>query len=161
MSVTLDGIAKGYIVDRAVGVLKEKGAERVLVDAGGDLGSASNTSQDAEWKVAVQDPRNESGSIGTLHLRDQSVATSGDYFQYFTEDKRLHHIIDPRTGRSPEHTSAVTVVAPTAMDADALSTAVMVLGPPDGLRLLNKLENVEGLIVTKEQDILRSKGLSH
>jgi thiamine biosynthesis lipoprotein len=161
MSITLDGIAKGHIVDRTVETLKLNGAEQVLVDAGGDIGSLGDGSLGDGWKVAIQDPRNEGRSLGILRLQGQSVATSGDYLQYFTEDKSLHHILDPRTGRSPEHTSAVTIVAPTVMDADALTTALFVLGPRDGLRLLNNQpEGVEGLIVTKGGDVLRSKALS-
>lgn len=160
MSVTLDGIAKGYIVDRAVRVLEERGAERVLVDAGGDMGSVGERSPGECWRVAIQHPRNEKSYLGTVQLHGESVATSGDYLQYFTEDKRFHHILDPRTGRSPDHTSAVTVVTPTAMEADALSTAVFVLGPQAGLRLVAKLRGVEGVIVTKELDVLTSTGLS-
>ncbi len=160
MSVTLDGIAKGYIVDRAVQVLEELGAERVLVDAGGDMGTVGERSPGEGWRLAIQHPRNQKSYLGTLQLHGESVATSGDYLQYFTEDKRLHHILDPRTGRSPDHTSAVTVVTPTAMEADALSTAVFVLGPRDGLRLLDHLQNVEGVIVTKGQEVLRSRKMS-
>jgi len=161
MSITLDGIAKGYIVDRAIRVLKENGAEQVLVDVGGDIGSVSERSRGGKgWRVAIQDPRDEDNSLGVLQLQGQSVATSGDYLQYFTEDKCFHHILDPRIGRSPVHTSAVTIVAATAMDADALSTAVFVLGAQDGLRLINRLEGVEGMIVTKGYDVIMSRELS-
>jgi thiamine biosynthesis lipoprotein len=160
MSVTLDGIAKGYIVDRAVRVLEELGAKRVLIDAGGDMGTVGERSPGEGWRLAIQHPRNQKSYLGTLQLHGESVATSGDYLQYFTEDKRLHHILDPRTGRSPAYTSAVTVVTPTAMEADALSTAVFVLGPRDGLRLLNQLQNVEGVIVTKRQEVLRSRKMN-
>lgn len=160
MSVTLDGIAKGYIVDRTVEVLKGAGAERVMIDAGGDMASAGRGPTDEPWHVAIQDPHAADGYLGLLRLRGECVATSGDYIQVFTEDRRFHHILDPRTGRSPDHTSAVTVVTPTAMDADALSTAIFVLGPTDGLELLARLEDVEGVIVTKEQDVLRTRGLS-
>jgi thiamine biosynthesis lipoprotein len=72
----------------------------------------------------------------------------------------LHHIIDPRSGSSPEHTSGVSVVAPTAMAADALSTAALVLGPVEGMELLDRLDGVEGMIVTKDQIAHRSRGLS-
>lgn len=160
MSVTLDGIAKGYIVDRAARVLKEDGAQQVLVDGGGDMASMGGGSWGENWRVAVQNPRQGSEPLAVLHLQGESVATSGDYFQYFTADKRFHHILDPRTGRSPEQTSAVTIVAPTAMDADALSTAVFVLGPREGLRFLDQVDGVEGMIVTKDQVVLGSEGIS-
>ena len=157
MSVTLDGIAKGYIVDRTVAAMVETGAEQVTVDAGGDVASGGKD-VGAGLPVGIQDPRDPRAVLEVLELHGTAIATSGDYVQSFTEDRTLHHILDPRTGRSPKHTSAVTVVTPTAMDADALSTAVLVLGPRDGLGLLDRLDDVEGLIVTKSQDQIRSRG---
>ncbi len=158
MAITLDGIAKGYVVDRAVARLAASGAERVLVEAGGDLATAGNGADEQDWRVAIQNPHDARGSLGVLHLRGEGVASSGDYIQTFTEDRRLHHILDPRTGRSPEHTSGVTVVARTAMDADALSTSAFVMGPEEGLALLEGLDGVEGLIVTKDGTELATRG---
>ena len=160
MAVTLDGIAKGYIVDRAVEVLRERGATRVLVNAGGDMASVGEGLGDDAWRIGLQDPRVADRSLGVVLLRGESVATSGDYMQYLTPDMSLHHIIDPRTGSSPGHTSGVSVVAPSTMAADALSTAALVLGPGEGIELLDRLEGVEGMIVTKDQTVLRSRGLS-
>lgn len=160
MAVTLDGIAKGYIVDRAVDVLRQRGAERVLVNAGGDMASAGEPLEGDAWRIGLQDPRVADGSLGTLGLRGEAVATSGDYVQYLTPDMSLHHIIDPRTGSSPAHTSGVSVVAPSAMVADALSTATLVLGPGEGMELLDRLDGIEGMIVTKDQKVLKSRGLS-
>ena len=158
MSITLDGIAKGYIVDRAVRALMENGADRVIVDGGGDIASGGRGTARDQWRVGIQDPRRAEGVLHFLDLRGECVATSGDYVQTFTEDRRLHHIVDPRTGRSPDHTSGVTVVAPAAMDADALSTAVFILGPADGLDLLERLQDVDGMIITKEQQVFRTAG---
>lgn len=159
MAITLDAIAKGYIVDRAVGVLNDQGVERVLVDAGGDMSSSGEGLLGGGWKIAIQDPRARDRALGTLELQGESIATSGDYVQYLTEDMSTHHIVDPRTGRSPEHTSAVTIVTSSAMKADALATAVLVLGPEEGISLMNRLEDVEGMVVTKGQEIIVSKGL--
>ena len=158
MSVTLDGIAKGYIVDRTVRVLVAAGAERVIVDAGGDMASGGPGSLEDPWTVGVQDPHERRGSLGRVRLGGECIATSGDYMQTFTEDRRSHHIIDPRTGTSPGHTSSVTVVARTAMEADALSTAVLVLGPEAGMELLGRLDGTEGVIVTKKRAVLRTVG---
>ena len=160
MAVTLDGIAKGYIVDQAVEVLRRHGATGVLVNAGGDMASAGESLGGDAWRIGLQDPRVVGGSLGTLRLRGESVATSGDYVQYLTPDMSLHHILDPRTGSSPDHTSGVSVVAPSAMAADALSTTALVLGPREGMELLDRLDGVEGMIVTKEQTVLSSRGLS-
>ncbi|MBI4520039.1 MAG: FAD:protein FMN transferase [Gemmatimonadetes bacterium] len=160
MAITLDGIAKGFVVDRTVGVLLDWGAERVMVAASGDIASAGGSATDDHWRVAIQDPRDAHGSRGVLRLHGECVATSGDYMQSFTPDRNIHHILDPRTGRSPDHTSAVTIVASTAMDADALSTSVFVLGPQRGLQLLDRLDRVEGLIITKDQTELRTRGFA-
>jgi thiamine biosynthesis lipoprotein len=160
MSVTLDGIAKGYIVDRTVATLVGAGADRVLVDAGGDMASGGEGSVDEPWTVAVQDPRDVHGAVDLVHLAGGCIATSGDYLQWFTEDRTAHHIIDPRTGRSPIHTASVSVVADSAMTADALSTAVMVLGPEAGVRLLEPLDSVEGLVVNKSGEALRTRGFA-
>ena len=159
MAVTLDGIAKGYIVDRAVEVLRKRGAERVLVNAGGDMASAGEALGGDAWRIALQDPRVPDGNLGVVRLQGESVATSGDYMQFLTPDMSLHHILDPRTGLSPEHTSGVSVVAPSAMAADALSTATLVLGPGEGMELLDRLDGIEGMIITKDQTVLRSRGL--
>ncbi len=159
-SVTLDGIAKGYVVDRTVGTLVSHGAERVLIDAGGDMASGGEGSAADPWRIAIQDPADARASLGLVRLGGECIATSGDYMQAFTQDRRFHHIIDPRTGRSPEHTSAVTVVTTSAMDADALSTAAMVLGPEDGLELLDRLDDTEGVIVTKRNDRFVTSGWS-
>ena len=159
MAVTLDGIAKGYIVDRAVEVLRKRGAERVLVNAGGDMASAGEALGGDAWRIALQDPRVPDGSLGVVRLQGESIATSGDYMQFLTPDMSLHHILDPRTGLSPEHTSGVSVVAPSAMAADALSTATLVLCPGEGMELLDRLDGIEGMIITKDQTVLRSRGL--
>lgn len=157
MAVTLDGIAKGYIVDRTVDVLADRGAERVLVDAGGDMSTGGARSVAEPWTVAVQDPRRAEDTAAVVRLAGESIATSGDYQGSFTSDRRFHHVIDPRTGRSPPESSSVSVVAETAMMADALSTAVMVLGPEEGLALLVDRADAEGLVVTKEGERLRTE----
>lgn len=149
-ALTLDGIAKGYVVDRTVAVLAATEAERVLVDAGGDIASGGAGVMDEPWSIAIQHPTDPARPVGHVRLAGQAVATSGDYMQAFTQDRRHHHILDPRTGRSPTHTSAVTVVAGSAMDADALSTALLVLGPKAGLELLDRVSGAEGLLVGKD-----------
>lgn len=159
VSLTLDGLAKGFVVDRAVAVLVAAGAERVVVDAGGDMASGGPGVGAEPWTVGVQDPHHADGSLGRVRLGGDAVATSGDYMRSFTPDRQHHHILDPRTGRSPDHTSSVTVVAGTAMDADALSTALLVMGPEAGLPFLERLPGAEGLMVDKEGTRTASAGL--
>jgi len=96
-----------------------------------------------------------------VRLGGECIATSGDYMQAFTQDRRFHHIIDPRTGYSPEQTSAVTVITTSAIDADALSTGMMVLGPAEGFRLMKSLDDTEGVIVTKQGELMTTPGLDY
>ncbi len=149
MRVTLDGIAKGYIVDQCVRLLASMGAQRVLVDAGGDIRTSVDPSDREPWTVAVQDPHDARRHDGLVRMGDGALATSADNQNTFTVDGSVHHILDPRTGRSPDETSSVSVVAPTAMAADGLSTALMVLGPEAGLAHLEAHPQAEGMMVTK------------
>ena len=158
MSVSLDGIAKGYILDRVVAQVTAAGAAGVLADGGGDVSAGEGEVAGTGWPVGVEHPREPGTMLGTIEVRHQGVATSGDYMRAYTDDLRHHHIVDPRTGASPGHTSAATVVAPSAMDADALATAAMVLGPVHGIELLERVDGAEGIIVTRELDLVRSSG---
>ena len=161
MSVTLDGLAKGYIVDRGVAELKRLGFGHVTVEAGGDLMSLGTKEEDAPWKVGVQSPRaSHTGVMASFTLRDRAAATSGDYMQPFTPDFRLHHILDPRTGQSPLELASATITAPTAMQADALATTVMVLGSERGLELVARMPGVEGYVISKEMRVSQSRGFA-
>jgi thiamine biosynthesis lipoprotein len=160
MALTLDGVAKGFIVDRAAAGLLAAGAERVMVEAGGDVASTGRPGDGFDgWQLAIQDPREANGVLGVLTIDGEGVSTSGDYVHTFSDDREAHHIVDPRTGRSPDDASSATIIAPTAMEADALSTSVLVLGPTEGVALLDRLDGVEGLIVTKDGTAVRSAGL--
>ena len=158
VAVSLDGIAKGYILDRAVARATDAGAAGVLADGGGDISAGEGEVAGRGWPVGVEHPREPGTVLGTIEVRHQGVATSGDYMRAHTPDLRHHHVVDPRTGASPSHAAAATVVARSAMDADALATAAMVLGPVHGIRLLERLDGAEGLIVTKNLDLVRSSG---
>ena len=160
MRVTLDGIAKGFVVDRTLDRLVSDGAERVLVDAGGDMAAGGGGSHRDPWTVAVEDPFGGGRPGGVVRLAGGCVATSGDYLHAFTEDRRHHHIIDPRTGCSPASASAVTVLADSAMQADALSTALMVLGPDEGVKLAEEVDGAEVLIVDKRGARTESSGFA-
>jgi thiamine biosynthesis lipoprotein len=152
MGLTLDGIAKGYIVDRGVEVLREHGFENILVEAGGDLVAKGHRAGGDSWRLGVANPppENASGYLTTFSATDLAVATSGDYLQYFQADKSTHHIIDPLTQTSTGELASVTVLAPIAMLADALSTTLMVLGLDAGLQLANQLPEAEALLVGKD-----------
>ncbi|MHC1610060.1 MAG: FAD:protein FMN transferase [Candidatus Methanospirareceae archaeon] len=153
MSITLGGIAKGYAVDCACEKLIEAGIKHALVDIGGDM-RAVGDKNGAPWEVALQNPRNKSEYITIIKLDNESVATSGDYERYFFEGgKRVHHIIDPKTGYPADECISVTVITENCVDADALSTAVFVMGPEDGKALLDEL-GVKGLIISSDKRII-------
>ncbi len=148
MAIALGGIAKGYAVDRAIEVLQEEGVQNTIVNAGGDLRAVGRRSASRPWRVGIQDPRREDALLTDLSLIGRAVATSGDYERFYIfEGIRYHHILDPRTGRPARGCRSVTVIAPTAMEADALATAVFVLGPERGRALLQRRDGVEGMIV--------------
>ena len=160
MFITLDGIAKGYIVDAAIAELEQRDFTQVMVDAGGDIGG-SRRGDGSSWHIAIQDPRGSTGkSIAVTQLPNGALATSGDYRHAYTPDFQLNHILDPRTGFSPLELSSVSVSAPTACVADALATGIMVLGSQAGLALAERLSNVECLLVTKADKVIRSAGFS-
>jgi len=162
MALDLGGIAKGYIVDRAVEAMRRAGATAALVDAGGDIYGLGTPPRRDCWRIAVRDPAAPSGPTGAvlpdlvLSLIDRAVATSGDYERFVTLDgKRYSHIVDPRSGRPVAHMASVTVIAEQCTEADALATAVSVLGPDKGLALIESLPNVEALILHKAGGRLR------
>lgn len=165
MKLDFGGIAKGYAVDRACELLKKSGIESGMVNAGGNMRVWGNK----VWKIALQNPRDKSGYITVLRLKNTSVATSGDYERYFFLDKkRISHIINPLSGYSAEETISATIITEKAVAADALSTAVFVLGPEKGLGLIEKIKSksfavppsAECLIIDNERKISRSSGFS-
>ena len=160
--ITLDGIAKGRVIDGGLEVLRQLGFANVLVEAGGDLRTAGGRADGAPWQVGIAHPRDaeRGGMLSVLQVLTRAVATSGDYMNAFTADFSEHHIIDPRTGRSPVELASATVLAATAMDADALSTSLMVLGAEAGLALAERLDGVEAVLVTKDLRVLKTRGLA-
>jgi thiamine biosynthesis lipoprotein len=161
MGISLGGIAKGYAVDRAVAVLRESGIKGGIVSAGGDLFAFGRKGNGEFWKVGVRNPRDQSRNISVLPVSDLAVATSGDYERYrMVDGRRYHHILDPRTGYPSKGCMSVTVVAKNALEADALATAAFVLGPEEGLALLEKLPDIEGVVVDSNGKITASSGLT-
>ena len=157
MSITLGGIAKGYAIDKAVEVLEEQGIKNALVNAGGDM-RALGDKNGKPWSIALQNPRDKEDYITIIELNGNAVATSGDYERYYDDEKKFHHIVDPRTGFSATELISVTIVTDKAVDADALATSVFVLGKEDGLNLVENTKNTEALIITKDKEIIKSSG---
>jgi thiamine biosynthesis lipoprotein len=157
MEIDLGAIAKGYAVDSASAVLKEKGIENFLVNAGGDLKVSGSKEKGVPWIVGIQHPRLPSKMVAKLSPRQAGVATSGDYKKFFIErGERYHHLLNPSTGTPARECQSVTVMAPSAMAADALATAVFVLGPKKGLALVERMNDVHAIIVDRGGSVLVS-----
>ncbi len=165
--VDLGGIAKGYIVDKAVQLLQDSGAKHILVDAGGDVrvyGGRPGESRFAPARparIGVQDPRAAGGLVAIVSTMDGAVLTSGDYERFFfANGVRYSHIMDPRSGYPSQGVSSVTVVAHSAALADGIATAAMVLGAEEGLAFINSWAGVEGMLITEDEDVLLSAAMA-
>jgi len=156
-AVTLNGIAQGLAADRAAAVMRKHGIRHALVDTG-EIGALGGKADQEAWTVGIRHPRRPDAHLGLARLQGRCLATSGDYATHFSPDYRNHHLFDPRTGRSPEKLASVTVAAATAMEADALSTAVLVLGPEKGLQLVRSTPAADALFVLKGGATLATEG---
>lgn len=151
MELDLGAIAKGYAVDRAVEILKERGMTRIRVDAGGN--QRVWDTQGEGWVLGIRHPRREGEVLGAIGLRAGSISTSGDAERGFWKDGvRYGHVLDPRTGQPSQGVLSVTVTAPEAETADALSTALYVLGPEAGLARLGAFPGAEALWVLADPE---------
>lgn len=154
VGLNFGAIAKGYAVDKAIDVLKKFEIKKALVNAGGEIKVIGS-----DWKVGIQHPRDERGIVAVVKLNDMTVATSGDYEQYFEQDGiRYHHIIDPKTGYPARGLQSVTVINESNSFADALATAVFVMGKEKGMKLIENLNNTEAMIIDEEGKIFYSSG---
>jgi thiamine biosynthesis lipoprotein len=152
----LGAVAKGLAVDAAARELLP--FTDFAIDAGGDLFFGGHDPGGGPWSVGIRHPRLDGQIIDVLQVSDRAVCTSGDYERRVGGEGLRHHILDPRSGHSPGAVASATVVAPTALLADALATAACVLGPAEGLRLLDRL-GVEGLLLTPELERFETPGL--
>lgn len=156
--VHLGGIGKGYAIDRGAAILRARGLRDFMIQAGGDL-YVGGLKDGRPWSLGIRDPRADR-VFAVLDLTDGTFSTSGDYERAFLKDgRRYHHILDPDTGEPARGCRSVTIVARQAIWADALSTGVFVLGPAEGLALIERLPDVEGVIVTAGNAVLVSSGL--
>ena len=157
--INLGGIAKGYAVEAVVALLRKQGIRYAMAAAGGDtrlLGSRG----DNPWIVGIRDPDSEDGFVTRLALEDEAISTSGDYERFFIEDGvRYHHILNPDTGKSAGAVRSASVIGPDATITDGLSTSVFVLGPVEGLALIESMPEYEAVIVDTRHRVIFSTGL--
>jgi thiamine biosynthesis lipoprotein len=147
MGITLDGIAKGYIVDGMAAVLEAHGLDRFLIDAGGDIRASGLREDGLGWMIAVRDPRHGGVLPAPLRLTGGAVATSGGYEARYDPDGSWHHIVNSRSGRSPTDVLSVTVAGPNVSASDALATAALLMSPQGGVRFIDSLPGFECMVI--------------
>jgi len=157
--IDFGGIGKGYAVDRGIAVLQKLGVTRAMVNAGGDsriIGDRFGK----PWLIGIRDPDDRNRSVLRIPLTDTAYSTSGDYERFFDEGGvRYHHILDPRTGKSPHVVRSVTIIGPYATRTDALTKSVFVMGVKEGIAFINGLNDVDAVAVTPDRKLWYSKGL--
>ncbi len=159
MEIGLGGIGKGYAMDQAMKVLQKHGIQDAMVMAGGDT-LIRGKKGDEPWKVGLRDPDQADGILAVLPLSDQAISTSGDYERFFVKaGVRYHHILDTKTGFPATACRSVSILAREATTSDALSTSIFVLGPTAGLALIERLQDVDGIIIDQEGKVHLSSGL--
>ncbi|MBN2182810.1 MAG: FAD:protein FMN transferase [Sedimentisphaerales bacterium] len=158
MRLDLGGIAKGYAIDKAIEAAHKTGAIGAMVDIGGDIRCFGKPAKGKNyWLVGLQNPDLTEEATGLdlvlrLKIKEGAITTSGDYQQFVIIDgKQYSHIIDRRTGTSSDSLSSVTIIADNATDADALATAVSVMGAEKGLALIEKLPETEAILIPSEK----------
>ncbi len=158
--INLGGIAKGYVVERGVDILRQRGIANAIVTAGGDSRLLGDR-RGRPWMVGIRDPRKDGEVAISLPLADEAISTSGDYERYFDEDGiRYHHIIAPNTGQPAGGVHSATVIGPDAVITDALSTSVFVMGVHRGLTLIGTLPDYESIVIDAAGRVFFSDGLT-
>ena len=152
--IDLGGIAAGYAEDEAARILRSHGLPNFLIDAGGEFYAGGYNCHNKPWRIGIKNPHDRSKIIGVIEVSDKAVSTSGNYEQYFMiEGQEWTHIIHPVTGYPAKGILSATVIAPRGIDADAMATALCILDPPSGLRVIDALgEEWAAFIITSNTD---------
>jgi len=158
--INLGGIAKGYVVERGIDILRHSGIAHAIVTAGGDSRLLGDR-RGRPWMVGIRDPRNDGEVAISVPLADEAISTSGDYERFFDEDGiRYHHIIQPSTGIPAGGVHSASVIGPDAVITDALSTSVFVMGVEQGLTLIGNLPDYESIVIDADGKVFYSDGLT-
>lgn len=160
MRIGFGAIGKGYAADRAKALLISKGVSSGIINASGDMNTWGKNENGDTWKVAITNPLNKDKVFALLPLNEGAVVTSGNYEKYtIINGEKYSHIINPKTGFPSKGLSSVSVFSPNAELADALATAVFVMGQEIGLDRINQLPKVECIIIDNEGSIFTSKNI--
>jgi FAD:protein FMN transferase len=157
MALTLNGLAQGYAADLALAAVRARGVKHALLDTG-EFSAQGDKAPQTPWVLGIRDPRDAGALAATVRVDGRSVATSGDYESVFSADFVHHHIFNPATGDSPTELAAVTVLAPSALLADGLSTAFMAMGAAKARALAARLPAVDLMTIDKKGALWRSPG---
>ncbi len=158
VEVTLDGIAKGYIIDRAMDLLRQQNIQHALINAGGDIVVHGGKGEGKPWSIGIQDPWNRKRYVDVVTLNSGAIATSGNYEVFFDREKLFHHLILPNKGTPAPSIASVSIQAANAMEADALATTAYVMGPDKGYQFIKQFRGVEGLIIKNRKHKISSSG---
>lgn len=164
MSIDAGAIAKGYIADRLVSILREKNVKHALLNLGGNLYMHGSKPDGSDWNVGIRNPYGLQGDyIAIVSVRDLSVVTSGIYERYFEAGgKRYHHILNPKTGYPEDNNLAsVSILSHSSAEADGLSTTIFLLGLDNGMSLIEQTDGVEAIFVTTDRKIYVSSGIKN
>ncbi len=152
IKINFNSCIPGYTADRIANLLSNFGIKEYLINVGGEIFARGK-----DWKVGIQHPRKPNELLTAIKVDDYGVATSGDYEKYIDSNgKRITHIFNPLTGKPADECESVTVIAPDAMTADALSTALFAMKIEEALKLINSLKNTEAIIVDSSGTIHKS-----
>lgn len=160
--IDLGAIAKGYAADEVKRIFLNHNIKSAIIDLGGNIYALGNKLDGSSFNIGIQDPMGFEGeSIGIVSVRDKSIVTSGNYERYFEKDgKRYHHIINPRTGYPDENgIISVTVISNLSIDGDGLTTCGYIMGLKQGFKLIEDLEGVEAIFITKDKKIYITSNL--
>jgi FAD:protein FMN transferase len=162
MRIDVGGIGKGYAADRAVEIMRKAGALAGVVALSGDIKTFGRLPGGRPFPVGIQHPRKEGAVLVWIDLQDEAISTAGDYERFFEKDGvRYHHILDPRTLQPARRCQSVTIVAREGIWADGLDTGIFVMGPERGMELVERLADVEAIIVDVEGQMSVSSGLKN
>jgi thiamine biosynthesis lipoprotein len=160
MRVDVGGIGKGFAADRAIDAMRAAGATAGVVALSGDIKTFGRMPDGEAFRFGIQHPRNDAALLATIELRDEAISTAGDYERFFERGGvRYHHILNPRTLQPARECQSVTVIAREGVMADGLDTGIFVMGPQRGMELVERLPDVEAVIVDRDGRILVSSGL--
>lgn len=163
MCLDLGGIGKGYAADEVAQLLKNAGVQRALINLGGNIYALGDKPSREPWTIGIQNPFSSRGNtIGTIHITNQSVVTSGIYERYITDKDgtTYHHILNPDTGYPfTNDIAGVTIVSDFSTDGDALSTAAFALGVENGLSFIEKLNGIDAIFITTDKKVYVTSGI--